>query len=169
MFHEFGHALHGMFADAEYPSSRGTSVARDFVEVPSQFNEHWASYPAIFTHYAKHYKTGEPMPAELAAKIEKPQTFNQGYALTELLGRGRTRHAVAHCFRPSAPLQNPDAFEKAGAREDAPGSERRSAPLPLHLLHRTSGPTDTPPATTPISGARCSTTTPTSGSSTMAD
>ncbi|HWG19461.1 MAG TPA: M3 family metallopeptidase, partial [Terracidiphilus sp.] len=71
MFHEFGHALHGMFADTEYPSLSGTSVPRDFVEFPSQFNEHWAMYPAIFSHYAKNYKTGEPMPAELVAKIRK--------------------------------------------------------------------------------------------------
>ncbi len=58
MFHEFGHALHGMFADTKYPSLSGTQVPRDFVEFPSQFNEHWASYPAVFAHYAKHYKTG---------------------------------------------------------------------------------------------------------------
>ena len=64
MFHEFGHALHGMFANTEYPSLSGTSTARDFVEFPSQFNEHWALYPAVFNHYAKHYKTGAPMPAE---------------------------------------------------------------------------------------------------------
>ena len=62
MFHEFGHALHGMFADTMYPSLSGTQVARDFVEFPSQFNEHWASYPAVFEHYAKHYQTGAPCP-----------------------------------------------------------------------------------------------------------
>ena len=71
MFHEFGHALHGMFANSEYPSLSGTSVARDFVEFPSQFNEHWATYPAVFDHYARHYETGAPMPAELAAKLKK--------------------------------------------------------------------------------------------------
>src|SRR5579871_2445465 len=85
MFHEFGHALHGMFADTVYPTLSGAAVARDFVEFPSQFNEHWASYPAVFHHFAKHYKTGEPMPADLAAKIEKSKTFNQGYELTELV------------------------------------------------------------------------------------
>ncbi|HVC16590.1 MAG TPA: M3 family metallopeptidase, partial [Rhodanobacter sp.] len=78
MFHEFGHALHGIFADTEYPSLSGTSVPRDFVEFPSQFNEHWASYPAVFNHYARHYGTGAPMPAELAAKIRKAAKFNQG-------------------------------------------------------------------------------------------
>src|ERR1700674_3608673 len=85
VFHEFGHALHGMFADTEYPTLSGTAVARDFVEFPSQFNAHWASYPPVFSHYAKHYKTGAPMPAELAAKIKRAETFNQGYALTEVL------------------------------------------------------------------------------------
>jgi peptidyl-dipeptidase Dcp len=111
MFHEFGHALHGMFADARYPSLSGTSVARDFVEFPSQFNEHWASYPAVFKNYAKHYKTGEPMPVELAAKIQKAQTFNQGYALTELLGAAQL-DMQWHTLPASAPLQNPDVFEK---------------------------------------------------------
>ena len=85
MFHEFGHALHGMFANTVYPSLSGTQVPRDFVEFPSQFNEHWASYPAVFQHYAHHYKTGAPMPAELAAKIDKSKTFNQGYDFTEIL------------------------------------------------------------------------------------
>src|SRR5579859_3388721 len=85
MFHEFGHALHGMFADAEYPLLSGTAVPRDFVEFPSQFNEHWASYPAVFQHFAKHYKTGEPIAAELAEKIKKAEKFNQGYLLTELV------------------------------------------------------------------------------------
>ncbi len=75
MFHEFGHALHGMFAATEYPVLSGTSVARDFVEFPSQFNEHWATYPAIFAHYAKHYKTGARCRVELAAKIKKAEDF----------------------------------------------------------------------------------------------
>ena len=110
MFHEFGHALHGMFADSEYPSLSGTSTARDFVEFPSQFNEHWAIYPSIFQHYAKHYKTGEPMPAELLAKIEKSHTFNKGYDTTELLAAAEL-DMQWHSLPASAPLQNPDAFE----------------------------------------------------------
>lgn len=85
MFHEFGHALHGLLADQTYPTLSGTNVARDFVELPSQFNEHWALYPEVFSHYAVHYKTGEPMPKDLVAKIVKSQKFNQGYALTEIL------------------------------------------------------------------------------------
>ena len=96
MFHEFGHALHGMFGDTEYPSLAGTAVPRDFVEFPSQFNEHWASYPAVFDHYAKNYKTGAPMPAELAAKIRKTKTFNQGYDAHGAAGSGGTRYALAY-------------------------------------------------------------------------
>ncbi len=112
MFHEFGHALHGMFADSEYPSLSGTSVPRDFVEFPSQFNEHWALNPEVFAHYAKHYKTGKPMPAELVAKIKKSQTFNQGYMLTELLEAAQL-DMQWHTLSASAPLQDPDKFEKA--------------------------------------------------------
>jgi len=112
MFHEFGHALHGMFANTEYPSLAGTAVARDFVEFPSQFNEHWASYPAVFNHYAKNYKTGAPMPAVLAAKIKKSETFNQGYALTELVAAAEL-DMQWHTLGADAPLQNPDTFEKA--------------------------------------------------------
>jgi peptidyl-dipeptidase Dcp len=112
MFHEFGHALHGMFAASEYPSLSGTSVARDFVEFPSQFNEHWATYPAIFDHYAKDYKTGAPMPAELKEKIKKAADFNQGYALTELVAAAEL-DMQWHTLPVSAPLQKPDEFEKA--------------------------------------------------------
>ncbi len=112
MFHEFGHGLHGMFASSEYPSLSGTSVARDFVEFPSQFNEHWATYPAIFDHYAKHYKTGAAMPAELAAKIKKAADFNQGYALTEILAAAEL-DMQWHTLPAGEGLQDPDAFEKA--------------------------------------------------------
>jgi peptidyl-dipeptidase Dcp len=111
MFHEFGHALHGMFANTVYPSLSGTQTPRDFVEFPSQFNEHWASYPAVFEHYAKHYKTGEPMPADLKAKIEKSKTFNQGYDMTEILAAARL-DLVWHTLPVTAPLEDPDAFEK---------------------------------------------------------
>jgi len=111
MFHEFGHALHGMFADTEYPSLSGTQVARDYVEFPSQFNEHWASYPEVFEHYARHYKTNEPMPAELAAKIKKARTFNQGYMLTEILAAAEL-DLQWHTLPVTAPLKNPDVFEK---------------------------------------------------------
>jgi peptidyl-dipeptidase Dcp len=111
MFHEFGHALHGMFSGAEYPTLAGTSTARDFVEFPSQFNEHWALSPTIFSHYARHYKTGAAMPDELAAKIKKAETFNKGYSMTELLAAAEL-DMQWHFLAPDAPLQNPDEFEK---------------------------------------------------------
>lgn len=110
MFHEFGHALHGMFAATEYPSLSGTQTPRDFVEFPSQFNEHWASYPEVFDHFARNYKTGEPMPAELAAKLKKAATFNQGYLLTEILAAAEL-DLQWHSLPAGAPLQNPDTFE----------------------------------------------------------
>ncbi|HLI64477.1 MAG TPA: peptidyl-dipeptidase Dcp [Terriglobales bacterium] len=116
MFHEFGHALHGMFADTKYPTLSGTSTARDFVEFPSQFNEHWATYPAVFQHYAKHYKTGAPMPAELAAKIKKANTFNKGYDMTELLAAAEL-DMKWHMLPASAPLQQPDTFEKEALQQ----------------------------------------------------
>jgi len=111
MFHEFGHALHGMFADTRYPTLSGTSTARDFVEFPSQFNEHWAIYPAVFNHYAKHYKTGAAMPAVLVEKIKKANNFAEGYALTELLAAAEL-DMQWHALNADAPLQNPDDFEK---------------------------------------------------------
>jgi peptidyl-dipeptidase Dcp len=110
MFHEFGHALHGMFGNTVYPTLSGTQVARDFVEFPSQFNEHWATYPAIFDHYAKHNVTGALMPAELAAKIKKAEKFNQGYSLTEILAAAEL-DMQWHTLSPSAPLEKPDVFE----------------------------------------------------------
>jgi peptidyl-dipeptidase Dcp len=85
MFHEFGHALHGMLSDCRYQSLSGTSVARDFVELPSQVMENWAFEPTVLAFYAKHYETGEPIPTELVEKIENSRHFNQGFATTEYL------------------------------------------------------------------------------------
>ena len=85
MFHEFGHALHGMLSNCEYQKLSGTNVARDFVEMPSQFNESFASIPEVFDHYARHYKTGEPMPAELKERMLKSINFQSAYALGENL------------------------------------------------------------------------------------
>ena len=84
-FHEFGHALHGFFADQTYPSLSGTATARDFVEYPSQVNEMWATYPEVLQNYAKHYKTGETIPTALVDKIEASSKFNQGYDFGEVL------------------------------------------------------------------------------------
>jgi peptidyl-dipeptidase Dcp len=86
MFHEFGHALHGMFSDVEYPYFTGTSVPRDFVEYPSQVNEMWSDWPSVLANYAKHYQTGEPMPKALLDKVIAASKFNQGFATTEYLG-----------------------------------------------------------------------------------
>ena len=85
MFHAFGHALHGMLSNCEYTSLAGTSVARDFVEMPSQFNESFASIPEVFDHYARHYETGEAMPAELKERMLKSINFQTAYALGENL------------------------------------------------------------------------------------
>ena len=85
MFHEFGHALHGILSDCLYYRLSGTNVARDFVEMPSQFNESFAAIPEVFDHYARHYETGEPMPAELKERMLKSITFQTAYALGENL------------------------------------------------------------------------------------
>ena len=110
MFHEFGHGLHGIFASQQYLSLSGTATARDFVEFPSQFNEHWASYPQVFNNYAKHYQTGQPMPQELVDKIKKAATFNQGYMLTEILAAADL-DMQWHEITADKPLQNVDTFE----------------------------------------------------------
>jgi peptidyl-dipeptidase Dcp len=111
MFHEFGHALHGMFSNTRYPTLSGTSTARDFVEFPSQFNEHWAVYPSVFNHFAKHYQTGAPMPDALVAKLKKAKNFAEGYSLTETLAAAEL-DMQWHVLTADAPLQDPDAFEK---------------------------------------------------------
>ena len=110
LFHEFGHALHGFFQNVNYPTLANTS--RDFVEFPSQFNEHWAFEPAVFAHYAKHSGTGAPMPDALVAKIRKTKTFNQGYKTTEYVAAALLDLAW-HTLPPDAPKQEPIAFEKS--------------------------------------------------------
>jgi peptidyl-dipeptidase Dcp len=110
MFHEFGHALHEMFGDTRYPTLSGVTPERDFVEFPSQFNEHWAMDPAVFAHYARHYRTGAPMPQALAKKLRQAQDFNQGYAMTELVAAAAL-DMQWHLLSADAPLQNVDEFE----------------------------------------------------------
>ncbi|MCU6671480.1 peptidyl-dipeptidase Dcp [Enterobacteriaceae bacterium H4N4] len=85
LFHEFGHTLHGLFASQRFATLSGTNTPRDFVEFPSQINEHWASHPQVFAHYARHYQTGEPMPDALREKMLSATQFNKGYDMTELL------------------------------------------------------------------------------------
>jgi peptidyl-dipeptidase Dcp len=108
MFHEFGHALHALFQNITYPSL-GAS-ARDFVEFPSQFNEHWALDPKVLANYAVHYQTHAPMPQPLVDKIRKASTFNQGYDLGELLAAAELDMRW-HALAPTAPRQDVDAFE----------------------------------------------------------
>jgi peptidyl-dipeptidase Dcp len=110
MFHEFGHALHGLFSDVEYPLLTGTNVPRDFVEFPSQFNEHWALEPSVFAHYAKHHQTGQPMPSELAARIKRARTFNQGFAMTEYIAAALVDMSW-HTLPPGAIVGDVSTFE----------------------------------------------------------
>src|SRR5438045_586095 len=110
MFHEFGHALHGMFAAQTYPTLSGTSVARDFVEFPSQFNENWALDPKVLPHYAVQYQTGQTIPQALIDKIKAARTFNQGYELGEVLEAARL-DLDWHSLPASAPRQEVDKFE----------------------------------------------------------
>ncbi len=110
MFHEFGHALHGMFAAQTYPTLSGTNVARDFVEFPSQFNENWALDPKILPHYAVHYQTGQTIPPALVQKIMAARTFNQGYEVGEALEAARL-DLDWHSLPATAPRQDVDKFE----------------------------------------------------------
>jgi peptidyl-dipeptidase Dcp len=112
LFHEFGHALHGIFADQTYPTLSGTATARDFVEFPSQFNEHWAFEPAVFANYAKHYQTGAPMPPTLVAKIKRAATFNKGYDMTELVAAALL-DLDWHSLTADQPKPATDPFEAA--------------------------------------------------------
>jgi peptidyl-dipeptidase Dcp len=118
LFHEFGHALHGIFSAVEYPMLSGTAVPRDFVEFPSQFNEHWALEPSVFANYARHHETGEPMPAALVERIKKARTFNQGFALTEYISAALLDMAWHTISVDDAP-SDVDAFERAALREGA--------------------------------------------------
>jgi len=110
MFHEFGHALHGLFADSKYATLSGTNTARDWVEFPSQFNEHWALYPDVLKHYAVNYKTGAPIPQALVDKIKKSQTWNQGYELGELLAASEL-DMQWHMMTPGQKVSDVDTFE----------------------------------------------------------
>ena len=110
-FHEFGHALHGMFSHVKYPRFAGTSVPRDFVEYPSQVNEIWARWPEVVKNFAKHYQTGAPMPQELLDKVEAADKFNQGFKTTEYLAATLLDQAW-HQLDPSQIPTDAVAFEK---------------------------------------------------------
>jgi peptidyl-dipeptidase Dcp len=117
LFHEFGHALHGMLSAQKYPKFSGTATATDFVEFPSQVNENWAMVPKVFNNFAKHYKTGEVMPAALSDKLRKASKFNQGYATTEYLAAALL-DLEWHSLSADAPLvTDVDAFEQAALKK----------------------------------------------------
>ncbi|EKZ6359771.1 TPA: peptidyl-dipeptidase Dcp [Klebsiella aerogenes] len=117
LFHEFGHALHGLFANQRYASLSGTNTPRDFVEFPSQIYEHWAREPQVFAHYAKHYQTGEAMPDDLRDSMFRASTFNKGYDMSELLAAALL-DMHWHSVTPQALPQDVDAFEQRSLREE---------------------------------------------------
>ena len=112
LFHEFGHALHGLSSNVTYPSISGTSVARDYVEFPSQLLEHWLSTPAVLDRFALHVETGKPMPRELAAKIERAATFNQGFETVEYLASALVDMKLHLAAGGGGVKIDPDAFER---------------------------------------------------------
>ena len=116
MFHELGHGLHGMFSDVNYPTLAGTSVSRDFVEFPSTFEEDWAAHPEVIANYAKHYKTGEPIPAELLQKVMNSRSFNQGFDTLEYMSAALL-DMEWHSLSADAPLQDVNAFEAAALKK----------------------------------------------------
>jgi peptidyl-dipeptidase Dcp len=127
MFHEFGHALHGLNSDVNYPALSGTRVPRDYVEFPSQVHEHWLPTPQVLGRYALHYKTGQPIPAELTAKIDKARTFRKGFDVTEYLSAALIDMKLH--LAGDADI-DPDAFE----REEL---AKLGMPKELPMRHRT--------------------------------
>ncbi len=126
LFHEFGHALHGLCSNVTYPSLAGTAVVRDYVEFPSQLLEHWLSTPEVLQRFALHYKTGKPIPQELVEKIHRASTFNQGFATTEYLASALVD---MHYHLSTEEQIDPDAFEKETL-------ERLGMPRELVMRHR---------------------------------
>ncbi|ALB62791.1 dipeptidyl carboxypeptidase [Cronobacter condimenti 1330] len=117
LFHEFGHTLHGLFARQRYATLSGTNTPRDFVEFPSQINEHWASQPEVFAHYARHYQTGEPMSEALREKLFRAVRFNKGYDMTELLAAALLDQHW-HSLSPSSAPDDVTAFEAAALAQE---------------------------------------------------
>ncbi|HEO9145012.1 TPA: peptidyl-dipeptidase Dcp [Enterobacter asburiae] len=115
LFHEFGHTLHGLFASQRYATLAGTNTPRDFVEFPSQINEHWASHPQVFAHYARHFETGEPMPEALRRSMLSATQFNKGYDMTETLSAAlldMNWHSIRE------PVESVEAFEAAALKKE---------------------------------------------------
>ena len=127
LFHEFGHALHGLLSSVRYRSQAGTAVARDYVEFPSQINEHWLSTPEVLNQFAVHYKTGESIPSELLEKIERAATFNQGFATVEYLASALIDMKLHLAGNVDI---DPDAFERETLKE-------LGMPREIVMRHRT--------------------------------
>jgi peptidyl-dipeptidase Dcp len=116
MFHELGHGLHGMLSDVKYPTLAGTAVSRDFVEFPSTFEEDWAAHPEVIANYAKHYQTGEAIPAALLEKVLKSRSFNQGFDTLEYMSAALL-DMEWHSLSADEPLQDVNAFETAALQK----------------------------------------------------
>ncbi len=127
LFHEFGHALHGLLSDVTYPSVSGTSVERDFVELPSQLYEHWFMHPEVLKRFAKHYRTGKPLPESLLKKIKAARNFNQGFATVEYL-------ASAIVDLDLHALEEPDQLDVDAFETET--LERLGAPAEIGMRHR---------------------------------
>ncbi|EPE3310170.1 M3 family metallopeptidase, partial [Escherichia coli] len=110
LFHEFGHTLHGLFARQRYATLSGTNTPRDFVEFPSQINEHWATNPQVFARYARHYQSRAAMPDELQQKMRNASLFNKGYEMSELLSAALLDMRW-HCLEENEAMQDVDDFE----------------------------------------------------------
>ena len=135
LFHEFGHALHGMFSSVKYPRFAGTTVPRDFVEYPSQVNEMWADWPEVLRHYAKHYQTGEPMPQELLDKVQAAAKFDQGFATTEYLAAALLDQAWHQLRREVPAAADVMAFEAAALKRAGVDYPPVPPRYRTHLLH----------------------------------
>lgn len=137
LFHEFGHALHGLFSNVKYPRFAGTSVPRDFVEFPSQVNEMWAAWPEVFRNYAVHYQTGAPMPKELLDKVQAAEQFHQGYKTTEVVAASIVDQAW-HQLKPEEIPDDAVAFEasvlKKHGLDFAPVPPRYRSPYFSHVF-----------------------------------
>ena len=136
LFHEFGHALHGLLSKVNYRSQSGTSVARDYVEFPSQINEHWLETPEILNQFAVHHKTGEPIPQELLDKIKKASTFNQGFDTVEYLASALIDMKLHLAGSEDI---DPDAFERETLAEMGMPSELPMRHRTPHFMHIFSG------------------------------
>ena len=166
LFHEFGHALHGLLAPGDLPRFAGTAVFRDFVEYPSQVNEMWMLWPEVLANYAVHHETGEPIPADVVERIEASSTFNEGFGTSEYLAAALLDLAWHELGPEEVPTDPADVLRVRGGgagrgRARQPGGAAALLDAVLRAQHRARA---TRRPTTPTSGARCSTPTPSTGS-----